>query len=229
MSKIRAAIFDLDGLLLNTEGMFDSMVQQYAVKMTGMELPFNIFKQLRISQFGRPKQISAQILHATLGLGTDNPPEHYLEWRKPLEEEMFPQADLLPGAANIIQILHGKGFPMAIATSSERRVFGLKTSRHADLFTLFNNQVITGDQVKHGKPHPEIFLKAAQVLGIEPGNCVVFEDADSGVAAGKAAGMFVVAVPHPWLGPASVAEADLILASLDDFELSQIDLNIIVP
>ena len=87
--------------------------------------------------------------------------------------------------------LHASGVPFALATSSHRRHFDLKTSLHGPLFELFDHRV-TGDQVANGKPHPEIFQRAASLwrpAPPAPGACLVFEDAPIGVEAAKAAGM----------------------------------------
>lgn len=85
---------------------------------------------------------------------------------------------------------------MAVATSSARKYLDAKRVGKEDVFGLFEG-IVCGDDVKAGKPDPEIFLKAAGVMGVAPGKCVVFEDAPAGVLAAKTAGMTVVAFPNP--------------------------------
>lgn len=221
MWNIKAAIFDVDGLLLDTEGIFDRVIQQYAVQMTGRTMPEDAFREMRVKMYGRKKEDVAQLLHDTLRLGTKIAPDHYLEWRRHVLLPLLIEAELLPGAERLVKHLHDNGVPMAVATSSTREDYDLKTSRHQSLFALFNNHVVTGEQVEKGKPDPEIFLKAAGLIGIDPVDVVAFEDAESGVLAAKQAGMYVVAVPHPWLPPSRVAQADQILKSLMDFDGKQ--------
>lgn len=109
--------------------------------------------------------------------------------------------------------------PQAVATSTGRRLFDLKTQRHGAWFAVFA-KVILGDdpRILHGKPAPDIFLLAADDLRVAPANCVVLEDAPSGVAAARAAGMQVIAVPYPGMDPAKLAAADLVVGSLCDLD-----------
>ena len=104
-----------------------------------------------------------------------------------------------------------------MATSSERHLFDLKTQRHVEWFAIFR-AVVTGDdpRVKAGKPAPDIFQRAAEDLGVEPADCLVFEDAPAGVAAALAAGMQVVALPDPGMDRSRYRDATLVIASFDD-------------
>lgn len=217
MRDIKAAIFDVDGLLLDTEGIFDQVIQRYAVEMTGHKMSDDVFKKMRIGMYGIKKQAAAELLHDALQLGSKVLPEHYLDWRQNILPPLLMEADLMPGAEQLVKRLHNEGVPMAVATSSTREDYDVKTARHQGVFVLFDDHVVTGDQVSQGKPNPEIFLKAAELLGVDPTDAVAFEDAESGVSAAKQAGMYVVAVPHPWLPISRVAQADVILKSLEDY------------
>ena len=217
MWDIKAAIFDVDGLLLDTEGIFDRVIQRYAVEMTGHKMPDDVFKKMRIGMYGIKKQAAAELVHDVLQLGSNVTPEHYLDWRQNILPPLLMEADLMPGAEQLVKRLYDEGVPMAVATSSTREDYDLKTARHQRVFALFDNHVVTGDQVSQGKPNPEIFLKAAELIGVDPAEAVAFEDAESGVSAAKRAGMYVVAVPHPWLPISRVAQADEVLQSLEDF------------
>ena len=106
---------------------------------------------------------------------------------------------------------------MAVASSSVRTDIEviLQSLGLLDEFEV----IISGDQVKEGKPHPEIFLGAARLLGIEPAHCLALEDTTYGVAAAKAAGMYCIAVPNRFTANQDFDQADLVLDSLAQFEL----------
>lgn len=121
---------------------------------------------------------------------------------------------------------------MAVATSSHKSAFCLKSSRNAELFDMFEGKIICGDSpsVAHGKPAPDIFLAAAkELLGHDlkdPSNCLVFEDAPSGVKAGLAAGMQVCWIPdrNLTMDEELKAKAHCIIYSMEDFDPVQFGL-----
>lgn len=112
-----------------------------------------------------------------------------------------------------------------MATSSHKRHFDLKTQKHGPFFQQFDH-IITGDNVTNGKPAPDIFLKACETWETppSPSNCLVFEDAPTGVTAAKAAGMHCVMVPDANLDRASTKEADAVINSLLEVPLEQFGL-----
>ena len=122
----------------------------------------------------------------------------------------------MPGAVALTAALRERGVPTAVATSSSREFFELKTTHHHDWFDGFDTIIVGDDpRVAHGKPAPDIFLVAAEALGAPPGDCLVVEDSPAGVTAAHAAGMQVLAVPYPGMDPARLSEADLLLESLE--------------
>lgn len=119
--------------------------------------------------------------------------DEYLDITGQLQEERFPHVQPLPGVERLLYHLHKHKVPMAVATSSTRSKFELKTSRIKDLFSLFD-YIICGDDpdIKEGKPAPDIFLAAQKKLGNPPSDtCLVFEDATNGVQAALNAHMHV--------------------------------------
>jgi len=116
-----------------------------------------------------------------------------------------------------VAALAARRVAQAVATSSSRPLFELKTRRHREWFRTFD-VIVCGDDPRcvRGKPAPDIFLVAAAELGARPAACVVVEDSPAGVAAGRAAGMQVVAVPDPAMDRTRFAEADLVVDSLAD-------------
>lgn len=208
---ITHVIFDLDGLLLNTEPLIFQVAEAIAAHY-GKSLDPSI----RLKTAGLNGNDSARVIINHLNLPIDV--GTYLEHKAVLIETFYPQAEPMVGAWALSHHLHRHGIPQAVATSSSQRPFSLKTARHADWFRQFSC-VVTGDDpdLQNGKPAPDIFLIAAQRMGAMPERCLVFEDSLAGVAAGKAAGMTVIAVPDPIFDPVLYHEADQILASLTDF------------
>ena len=207
-------IFDMDGLLLNTEPFYTEAHEILASRY-GKVFDWSVKSRM----IGLPAQTSAQRMIDALDLPLSVP--EYLEMRAPILEKLFPRAEPMPGAVPLTQQLHGLGIPQAVATSSTTHHFHLKTSRHLDWFRLFNF-VVTGDDpaVKRGKPNPDIFLYVAEKLSAAPEYCLVFEDSPAGIEAASAAGMHSVAVPDPHMSDEEYPKADQIIRSLADFDLS---------
>ena len=201
-------IFDMDGVLLDTETIYTRATQQIVGRF-GKVYDWSVKGHM----IGRPAIDSARYLVQALDLPIS--PEAYLEERALLFEDMMPLAEPMPGAPELTAVLAARGVPMAVATSSSRAVFDLKTVRHRAWFACFD-AIILGDdpRVARGKPAPDIFLVAAACLGVAPERCVVVEDAPAGLEAAHAAGMRVVAVPDPGMDQSRFGRADLILDSL---------------
>jgi pseudouridine-5'-monophosphatase len=212
-------IFDMDGVLLDTE-IFYTEVTQSIVGRFGKTFDWS----LKSHMVGRPAIESARFLVKALDLPITA--EQYLEERESALEAFMPMAEPMPGARQLIAKLVTADIPLAVATSSTRRFFDLKTGRHRAWFDAFA-VVVTGDdpRVLQGKPAPDIFLVAARELGASPHACVVIEDSPAGVAAARAAGMQVVAVPYPGMDPARVADADLLVDSLASLSLTDLALT----
>lgn len=205
-------IYDMDGLLLDTERFYTEVTQRI-VGRYGKTFDWSV----KSNMVGRPAIESARYLVATLELPITA--EDYLREREGMLEELMPTAEPMPGAVELTRALAARGVPQAVATSTGRRLFDLKTQRHRDWFALFAAVVLGDDpRIARGKPAPDIFLLAARELGAEPASCVVLEDAPSGVAAARAAGMRVVAVPYPGMDAAKLADADVVLASLAEID-----------
>lgn len=210
--RITHVIYDLDGLLLDTE-IFYSKVDSALVSRYG-----KIFDEVVKSKIaGMKAQDVARILVETLELPVS--PQEYLEERQELLFELFPQALPFPGAIRLTKHLHKHGIPQAIASSSVRRSFERKITNHRDWFAIFDCIVLGDDpDVKQGKPAPDTFVIAAQRLQAKPENCLVFEDAPAGVESARAAGMSVVAIANPNFDRNLYQNANYVLNSLTEFE-----------
>jgi pseudouridine 5'-phosphatase len=211
-------IFDMDGVLLDTETYYTE-VTQAIVGRYGKVFDWS----LKGNMVGRPAIESARYLVGALDLPITA--EEYLAEREDALERLMPTAAPMPGARELTAALAALGVPQAVATSSSRRFFELKTTRHAEWFQAFS-AIVVGDDARLalGKPAPDIFLLAAADLGAPPECCVVVEDSPAGLAAARAAGMQVVAVPYPGMDVAKLRGADLLVRSLR--ELSPADLGV---
>ena len=208
---ITHVIYDMDGLLLNTEGFYTQATQQI-VKQYGRTYDWTLKSQL----LGKTAADSAALLIQTLKLPLT--PEEYLSKRDKILCDWFPQCAPLPGAKALTAHLHQHHIPQAVASSSSRNHFALKTSLHQTWFSTFQCVVLGDDaEIKQGKPSPEIFLTAAQRLKADPQHCLVFEDAPAGIQAALTAGMGVIAVPAPQIDRTFVQNAHQILSSLEEF------------
>lgn len=145
---------------------------------------------------------------------------------------MCEEIDACPGAPELVEsISKTTGLPMAIATSSRLAGVQKKRKRHDRIFQHMQ-AIVAGDDsaVQNGKPAPDIYLEAARRLNLDPKECLVFEDALSGVRAGKAAGCFVVAIPDKRFADEEkaifAAEADLVIEDLWHFDGRQFGIDI---
>ncbi|WP_070964160.1 HAD family hydrolase [Vibrio sonorensis] len=184
--KFHAAIFDMDGLLLDTERVCKDIFQQ-ACKATGH--PF--YEEVYLSIIGRNSAGIDAILRDAYG---DDLDIVHPEWRKRYNQVVLHQAiPVKEGAIELLEWLKSQHIPTAVATSTQKDVALVKL-KLAGLDHYFDN-ITTGCEVSHGKPDPEIYLLAASRLGVLPSHCLAFEDSNNGVKAAVAANMITYQIP----------------------------------
>jgi HAD superfamily hydrolase (TIGR01509 family) len=201
-----AILFDMDGLLLDTERLIrDTMIAAMA------DLGFAMTAADYAELIGRPEAASAAIMAARFGPGLD-----YDDLRQRvalhIERHHGGTRPLKPGAAALLAQVHSAGIPAAIVTSTDAAQARSHLG-HAGLLTGVA-VLIGGDDVANGKPHPEPYLAAAARLGIAPAAALALEDSHNGIIAAHAAGVPVIMVPD--LLPATPAIAPRLLAVADD-------------
>ena len=210
MRRPTHAIFDLDGVLLDTEPLYTKATAQVAARF-GKVYDWSIKRDC----IGRGTLEAARIIVEALGLPLS--PEALIDERDRVLVELVARAPAIAGAETFTRALAARGVPLGIATSTEAPLFAIKAARHRDWLGIFGGTVCGDDpRVGRPKPAPDIFLAAARDLGAAPESCLVFEDSPFGVEAACAAGMQVIALPDPAMDRARYARADAVVAGFAD-------------
>jgi HAD superfamily hydrolase (TIGR01509 family) len=186
--KYKAVIFDMDGLLLDTERIALAAFVE-ACRECHFEPDVNVYKKC----IGTTSHKTREIL--TTGYGNDFPFETISPlWKeKYLEEVLTKPVPLKPGVLELLKLLDKQGVKKAVVTSTEREL-ALTKLTNAEIGRFF--QFILGrDEVSQGKPNPEIYLTACRKLGEDPSDCLALEDSENGVFAAFSAGLTVIQVP----------------------------------
>ncbi len=205
MRECKAALFDLDGVIIDTEpiysGFWDKAGKMYDVpypdladRVKGTTLP-----KILDTYFPKDKhpQINQQLLE--------------------FEEKM--RYELFPGAIEFLRKLRDKGIPCAIVTSSGEPKMTHLGEQQPELYSLMQ-AIITDADVTHSKPHPEPYLIAAERLGVNPKECWIFEDSFNGLKSARSAGGFVVGLATTNSAEAIAPYADIVVPSLDAINLN---------
>jgi pseudouridine-5'-monophosphatase len=211
----RVALFDLDGVLLDTEPLYTEATQAIVGRF-GKTYDW----ALKRHTMGRDARVSAALILERLGIPMEV--EAFLDERQPILEALLAESPAMAGAEEFVAKLVERNVPIAVATSSERALFDLKVKGHS-WFTAFH-AVVCGDdpRVRAKKPAPDIFLAAASDVGATPASCIVFEDSLAGLEAALAANMRVVALPDPALDPATFVGAHRVVSGFHEVDWSDL-------
>ncbi|KGY13277.1 CbbY [Vibrio tubiashii] len=184
--KFQAAIFDMDGLLLDTERVCMRVFKQAC---EAINLPF--YEDIYLTIIGRNAAGIEAIFRKTYG---DDHDKLHAEWRKNYNAIVKHQAiPVKKGVLELLEWLRVQNVPIAVATSTHREIAKVKLEL-AGLAKYFDS-LTCGCEVKHGKPDPEIYLLAAQRMGIEAKDCLAFEDSNNGVRSAVGANMTTFQIP----------------------------------
>ncbi len=184
---LKGAIFDHDGLMFDTEKIWQKNWNLVANEM-GITLPEEFKKEICGSNGQHTLDVIQKYYHVEDGKEIR---DRVIE--SVARDEIENQIEMKEGLLDILEMFQKHGVKMAVASSSPREMIlmNLKRSQLEKYFEV----VVSGKDVKHGKPAPDIFLLAAEKLGIDPRECYVFEDAYNGVQAGVSAGAKTIMVP----------------------------------
>lgn len=211
---IRAVVFDLDGLLVNTEELYQDVGSELLRRRGRTFGP-----DLLDAMMGRPQQVSLQIMIDWHGLA-DTVETLAAETREIFTGLLDTRLETMPGALPLLDRLAVLGLPHAVATSSGPE-FAHDVLGRVGILDRFAFVLTSGDVVR-GKPDPEIYIAAAARLGVEPGAMLVLEDSQTGCRAAVAAGAVVVAVPGGHSLRHEFGGATLVASSLADPRLAAV-------
>jgi HAD superfamily hydrolase (TIGR01509 family) len=206
---IEAVVFDLDGVLLQSEEVWDAVRERYVRERGG-----RYDEEVQRAMMGMSAPEWSRYLHEDAGVQED-PEEINRDVVELMLEAYRRDLPLLPGAEEAVRRA-AAAFPLALASSSNREIFEtvLELAGLSDCFQA----TVSSEEVLHGKPAPDVYLEAARRLGVAPETCTAVEDSQAGIRSASSAGMRVVAIPNAGYPPdeEALALADVVVDSLDD-------------
>jgi HAD superfamily hydrolase (TIGR01509 family) len=215
MTTVRAAIFDFDETMVNLEPQHD-IADSSLCRVMGndyLEMPESF-------RHASGQRVIDHIRGMRDQFGWETPMDELARIRQAKFDEACATSEiaLLPGVERVIEEIRARGVTLAITSSAVGSSIDMILRRLGlrDAFAL----IVDGTSVTHPKPHPQPYLVTAEKLGVEPGECVVFEDSAIGVASAKAAGMLFIAVRNPIASTSQyLAAADLVLDSFEELDV----------
>ena len=209
MTDVTAVVFDLDGVLVDSEHVWDEVREELARERGG-----RWHEGAQADMMGMSSTEWSRYMHDVLGL-TDSPEEINAEVVRRMEARYAEHLPLVDVAVEAVERL-ARAFRLGLASSSNRPLIEvvLEKAGLADLFEA----TVSSEEVERGKPAPDVFLEAARRLGVPPEACAAIEDSGNGIRAAHGAGMRVVAIPNRRYPPPAevLALADAVLKSLSD-------------
>jgi HAD superfamily hydrolase (TIGR01509 family) len=204
-----AVVFDLDGVLLDTEELWDEARRRLAEER-GARWPDDAQRAM----MGMSSPEWSRYMREVIGL-SEPPEEISTEVVRRLEALYRERLPLVPGALDAVGRI-GARWPLGIASSSNRPLIDLflELTGTRERFRA----TVSSEEVERGKPAPDVYLEAARRLGVDPGSCAAIEDSENGIRSASAAGMRVIAIPNHVFLPSeeALSEAGAVLGSLDE-------------
>ena len=206
---IKALVFDLDGVLIDSEQVWDEVRESYAGENGG-----RWHADAQTDMMGMNSREWSRYMHDEIGL-RQSPEEISQQVADRVADVYRLKLPLLPGAVETVQRL-AERWPLGVASSSNRPVIDLVLEL-AGLTTCFA-VTVSAEEVRHGKPQPDVYREAARRLAVAPTRCAAVEDSQNGILSAASAGMRVIAIPNRRYppNPKALGAAALVLDSLSD-------------
>ncbi|HWO81850.1 HAD family phosphatase [Gaiella sp.] len=206
--RIEAVVFDMDGVLVDTEHLWDEVREALTEEWGGRYTP-----EAQEAMMGMSSPEWSRYLHEVVGLR--EPPEVInAEVVRRMLERYEADLPVVPGAVEAVRRLAAAGYRLAVASSSNRELIDgvLRRLGLSELFAV----TVSSEEVARGKPAPDVYLETARRLGVPPGRCMAIEDSASGIRAAHSAGMRVIAYPNRHYPPAAevLGLADVVVDGL---------------
>jgi HAD superfamily hydrolase (TIGR01509 family) len=212
---IEAVIFDLDGVLIHSEEVWDAVRERYVRDRGG-----RYDEVVQRAMMGMSSHEWSRYLHEQAGV-PDSPEEINAEVVRRMLAAYRAELPLADGAVEAVRRLAAR-WPLGLASSSNRPLIDtvLELTGLTDDFRV----TVSSEEVERGKPAPDVYLEAARLLGVAPGACAAIEDSHGGIRSARAAGMRVVAIPNPTYAPddEALAAADVVLGSVAELTVQAI-------
>jgi HAD superfamily hydrolase (TIGR01509 family) len=208
---IEAVVFDLDGVLIQTEELWDEVREDLARAAGGQ---YSEEEQRAMMGMSSPEW--SRYMHEHVGL-PESPEEIAAEVVRQMQGRYRERLPLMDGAVEAVERLAAR-WPLGVASSANRELIDLVLEL-SGLDRLFR-ATVSSEEVERGKPAPDVYLEACRRLGVEPRRAAAIEDSHAGIWSAKAAGMRVLAIPNPTFPPGedALAEADVVLPSLAELK-----------
>jgi HAD superfamily hydrolase (TIGR01509 family) len=211
-AQILAVVFDMDGVLVDTEHLWDEVREELTTEWGGRYTP-----EAQEAMMGMSSLEWSRYLHEVVGLR--EPPETIDEEvvRRMLARYEV-ELPVVPGAVDAVRRLDGAGYRLAVASSSNRELIDA-VLRRVELAALFA-ATVSSEEVDRGKPAPDVYLEAARRLEVPASRCAAVEDSASGIQAARDAGMRVIAYPNRHYPPSAhvLASANRVIDSLEELD-----------
>jgi mannitol-1-/sugar-/sorbitol-6-/2-deoxyglucose-6-phosphatase len=217
--KIQSVIFDMDGLLIDSEPLwYEAAVEVFS------PLGIDLTPELYASSIGLRTKEFVDNWFSAYDIEKSLAPDAVTRINDVVVDKIRHKGEAMPGVMQVLEQVRASGLKIGLATSSPMRLIDVVVDKLGirEYFSVFSS----AENLAHGKPHPQVYLDCALELGVDPVDCLCFEDSFHGMIAAKAARMKCVVIPLPaFRNEPRFQAADLLLKSLEEFDLRRFSLE----